>query len=304
VSRTPRRPSGEEQDDSLERWLITYADMITLLMAFFIMMYAMSVVDLQKFEALSHAMGHVFGGEAQSGFGEAASQDLLEDGQSVMSGIGAALGNQASLVNEIRRSIRENLPQPLRDNVEVVHTGGEVTIRMKADEITFPAGEAELTRQSRRILEVIGPSLSGSQVLVQGHTCDLPISTVRFPSNWELSAQRAANVMVYLVRHAGLEPDRISAAGFADTRPLVANTGEANRARNRRVDIVLLSEDQLRGSASRRAADQDAGGREGSVGLGPVRLCPPIDLQSRYYQHTGRRGVDTPGDQTPGSEGL
>lgn len=282
---------GDEQENA-ERWLITYADMITLLMAFFIMMYAMSVVDVRKFEALAHAMGTAFGsGAPDLATVRAANTGILGEGHAVVArGAGAVLGsagNRATLVNALRSELRRELPRRLGDAVQVIYSGGTVTVRLKADTVIFAAGSATLTEEARDILDAIGPALRsvGAPLRVEGHTCDLPIRTERFPSNWELSAQRAANVMAYLVRTAGVPAEQISAAGFADTRPLVANTDEAARRRNRRVDIVI---------ADVPSADPGGGGTgrgdEGPSGaatlhLKPIRLCPPIDLEARHREY-------------------
>lgn len=289
----PGRHEEEEQADE-ERWLITYADMITLLMAFFIMMYSMSVVDLQKFEALSESARHVFGGNVVSAAAKSAiGPGLLDGGASLMAGVSGPARNQASLVNEIKRELDTWLPEKLRADIEVTHSAGLVTISIKADTLTFPVGEADLTPEMREILDVLGPSLRESlaPLLVEGHTCDLPISTARFPSNWELSAQRATNVMVHLIRGCGIDPDHISAVGYADTRPLAPNDSAANRVRNRRVDIVVLTE--TGGPGTSLAGDGEALDGNASLRLRPVRLFPTVDLRTRYYEHTGRRSADT-----------
>ncbi len=266
----------EEQDD--ERWLITYADMITLLMAFFIMLYSMSVMDLRKFEALSVAMGQVFGGKR-------AASGLLEGGDGLLDARGGRVPNRASLVNDLRRELRDRLPERLRDAVEVSHSAGVVTVSLPSDSILFPKGTAQLTDDARSILEVIGPALAntGAPLLVEGHTCDLPISTARFPSNWELSAARATNVMVHLIRHCGIPPQRISAVPWADTRPRVPNNSAENRARNRRVDLVVL----LGGDT---APEQGTGASDGELHLHRIRLFPPIDLRARHLSRGGAEG--------------
>jgi len=283
-------PHEAEEDAGTERWLITYADMITLLLAFFIMMYAMSVVDLQKFEALAHAMGTAFGAGAPEGAAERpAGAGVLGRAQALGEGGSAPIVNRATLVNAIRAEVGQGLPPRLRESVEVVHSGGTVTIRMKADGLTFAAGEATLTDDARRILEAIGPALqqAGAPILVEGHTCDLPISTGRFPSNWELSAQRAGYVMAHLVRQGATPPERIWAAGFADTRPLAPNTDEAGRRRNRRVDIVVCTGDRL-GATVAGAPEGPTLDPSGTITLDAIRLCPPIDLTARSRQRSGR----------------
>ncbi len=269
--------------------MITYADMITLLLAVFIVLYSFSVLDLKKFEAVAGALGQQFG-SASGGSG------MLGGGNSILSGSRGIVGNRAGLINTIRDSIGNQLPDRLQDNLTVSHRAGVVTVSMHTDEIVFPVGEAKLTDEVRQILDVLGPSLRESMapLLIEGHTCDLPIDTARFPSNWELSAQRATNVMVYLIRSCGIRPDHISAVGYADTQPLKPNTTDAGRRRNRRVDIVMFSGVPASSGALPHEAGVDAAEQTATRAPDPVRLAPPVDLRRRYFQNTGRRTVDTP----------
>jgi chemotaxis protein MotB len=260
--------------------------MITLLLAVFIVLYSFSVVDLKKFEAVAGALGDQF-------HGAAGGPGVIGGGKGILSGARGVTSNPAALVNGLKCTINSRLPEELRERLTVTCRGHTVTISMQADTLTFPIGRARLTDEVRQILEVLGPSLRESlaPLLIEGHTCDLPIETERYPSNWELSAQRATNVMVYLIRHAGIDPDHVSAVGYADTRPLVPNDSEVSRIRNRRVDIVVLSEN---GHPGRPDGATSTSRTNDSLRLRPVRLRPTIDLPARYYQHTGRRTVDTP----------
>jgi chemotaxis protein MotB len=283
-----RRERHDEEHNDQERWLITYADMITLLLAVFIVLYSFSVLDLKKFETVAGALGSQFHGAAGPG--------MLVGGDGVLSGGHSVAGNRAALFNDIRSMIEGKLPERLKESVGISHRDGVVTISVRADALTFPVGRAALTGEVRQILDAVGPSLrdAASTLLIEGHTCDLPINTTRYPSNWELSAQRATNVMVYLIRACGIDPDHISAVGYADSRPVAGNGSETDRVRNRRVDIVVLAESaQLHDATRANTEAVDAGARD-SVRLGPVRIAPIIDLPARYYQHTGRRSVDTP----------
>ncbi|MFP4248368.1 MAG: flagellar motor protein MotB [Armatimonadota bacterium] len=283
-----RRGRHEEEHGHDERWLITYADMITLLLAVFIVLYSFSVLDLKKFETVAGALGSQFHGAGGAG--------VLAGGDGVLSGGHSAAGNRATLFNDIRATLDGTLPERLKESVSISHREGVVTISVRADALTFPLGRAALTDEVRQILDAVGPPLrqAGSTLLIEGHTCDLPINTRRYPSNWELSAQRATNVMVYLIRNCGIDPDRVSAVGYAEMRPVGANDSAQGRARNRRVDIVVLAEDGVPGNSPRRGADADGAHSGESVRLDPVRIAPVIDLPARYYQHTGRRSVDTP----------
>lgn len=275
MSRRRRRDDGSHANE--ERWLITYADMITLLMAFFIMMYSMSVVDLRKFEDLSGAMSTAFGGGTRG-----ASAAQAEGPESLLPGGDGVMRNRAALVNDLHKQIDRSLPAGLKNHVVITHAGGQVTVSLVADEITFPAGTAQLTVPARTILTAIGQTLEQAGVVmrVEGHTCNQPIATERFPSNWELSAERASVVMTHLIRRCGVDPIRISSAAFADTRPIADNDTGEGRVRNRRVDIVVLAApgDGFPDQAGSGVGEADAIGEAARPRT--IRLCPPVDLRS------------------------
>lgn len=259
--------------------------MITLLLAVFIVLYSFSVVDLRKFEEVAGALGEVFHGGTPGGG---------RSGEGILPGGSGIKPNRAALISEIRSTIDRELSDQLRHSVSLTHRDGVVTISLKADAITFPIGQADLTPEARRILHAVGRSLKEAQLpmLVEGHTCDLPIGTVRFPSNWELSAQRATNVMVHLIRRSAIAPHHVSAVGYAHTRPIVANESEQARARNRRVDIVILSVDGGTRGMNHAETVTEQSQESAGLRLRPVQLQPQVDLQARHYQSTGRSVPD------------
>ena len=124
-------------------------------------------------------------------------------------------------------------------------------------------------------------------MLVEGHTCDLPINTPQFPSNWELSAARACAVMVFLIRQCEIAPEHISATGYGATRPRVPNTSEANRRRNRRVDIVIVPDESMPGSRSgaieATGCDEVAGQHTGAI-FEPIQIMPPMTLAAEWQR--------------------
>jgi len=232
---------GGHDGEGMLRWLLTYADMITLLMAFFIMMYAMSVLDLKKFQELAISVRSGFGGDVEGvklgGKASAvASSKLLPlphtGGESLI-----AIGDH------IRTDLKKaNLLQ----KVNVTTQDDKLIIRMMADGLFFDRGSADLRHDVKVILHTVASAIRDipTDIRVEGHTCDLPINTPQFPSNWELSAARAINCVVYLGKNCRISPRRLSAIGYADTRPLVPNTCEANRKKNRRVDLFIVSEEE------------------------------------------------------------
>lgn len=225
------------------RWLLTYADMITLLMAFFIMMYSMSVMNLEKFREVAFSIRSGFGGPMQGGqsilnyqtHGESATPSISDPEQS--GGAGALPG----AAKEIEQYVKQH---QLGKFVRVRAERRGLVVSLITDEVMFGRGRAELRPKARQVLaQVAGiarklPNL----IAIEGHTCDLPIRTAQFPSNWELSTARAATVVRFLIEQGGLPARRLSASGYADSRPLVANDSEAHRTLNRRVDIVIMDD--------------------------------------------------------------
>jgi chemotaxis protein MotB len=233
-----------------ERWLLTYADMITLLMAFFIMMYAMSVLNLGKFQELAVSVRSGFGGEVTE---MGTSRVNISSGGDRVSILPC---NDLQFMTNVANRVTEDLRKAGLTRGVSVGVGPEgVTVRLLADGLLFDRGAADLKPRTCRILDEVAKTLADvpNPVRIEGHTCDLPIRSARFPSNWELSAGRAASVLRYLVHAKSLAPDRLAVAGYADTRPVAPNTSEENRRKNRRVDIVILNEPAREGGPPRSA---------------------------------------------------
>ena len=251
-----KRHHGEEAEN-VERWLLTYADMITLLMAFFLMMYAMSIVNMGKFHEMAMSVKSGFGGKAS----EMSSSTVINVGNA--SGlIGILPGNYYDLMDRIAGEIRWDIMSRRQDwgkgqgvggqgagqtegeeavEVTVGPNGQTLTISLLDSPLLFAKGSATLTPAADRLLHIVAPRLIKLPypVRVEGHTCDLPIHNALFASNWELSAARAMSVAVRLVRNEGFPAERLGAVPYGDTRPVVPNDSEAHRRRNRRVDIVV-----------------------------------------------------------------
>lgn len=245
IARLKRRLRRAAPHVSHERWLVSYADFITLLFAFFTMMYAMSTVDVQKFRALAAAMQVAFerqaampGGLETTGAPTAAEQQGagLLPGDALLPGGASLVTLQRELTTRLGAAIAMNQVSIQRDARGLV-----ISIREAG---SFQTGRADLSPTAIAVLNEIGAVIAGSphQVRVEGHTDDVPIRTERFASNWELSTARATNVIAYLVS-VGAEPSRLSAAGYGEFHPAVPNDSDAHRATNRRVDIVILSEE-------------------------------------------------------------
>lgn len=234
-----KRASRGEKKGNHERWLITYADMITLLLIFFIVMYTLSRIDVQKFQYLSTSLSKALG---------AGGMVLNSPGPSVVPGIAGTVPDTAlhSGENQQLENVRREIERHIRDanlhaKISVTTEERGVVLSFQG-EVLFKLGSAELTPRAREILFKVGPILETmpNYLRVEGHTDDLPIVSAPFPSNWELSAARASSVLQELIRNFKIHPERLSAVAYGEYRPVVPNDSVENRQRNRRVDIVIL----------------------------------------------------------------
>jgi chemotaxis protein MotB len=233
-----RRGSGKKAGGpSMERWLLTYADMITLLMIFFIMMYVISNVNSQKFQQLANILGSVFGN--QGSIMPSAGNSILQEQANVSSGSIASA--DIAQMNQIRAQLEKYFQMKgLAGRVSVQMEERGLVISLQ-DTMLFDSGSAVLTPDARNIIAEVGKNLQSlpNFILVEGNTDNLPIHNAEFPSNWELSSARATNVVQDLIL-CGVTPERLSATGYGEYRPQVLNDSDEHRQMNRRVDIVIL----------------------------------------------------------------
>jgi len=226
---------------SHERWLISYADFITLLFAFFVTMYSISTVDQKKMEKAVTAFHGAFA-EWRPALGENGEPLPGIPGLGEKMAFGAKyLAGQGAL-SDLRAQLKERLDAMGESRVELKLDPRGLVISV-SEAASFPVGSAELDSQAGHLFHEIGVTLAAlpNAVRVEGHTDDVPIHTSRYASNWELSTARATSVVAYFVQTVGLAPDRLSAAGYAEFHPQVLNESDAARARNRRVDVVVLN---------------------------------------------------------------
>lgn len=236
-----RRGNKEaEKAPNHERWLITYADLITLLMIFFILMYTISNVNSKKFAQLSASLSDALVGN-NSGFfiGEAPGPVQVEGKIQTPGSNAAEKKAMEEAAKKIEGMLKEKGLSSSKVGVWPEERGLVVSLK---ETLLFARGSADINPEARDVIKKIGEVLVQlkNPVRVEGHTCDLPIHTAKFPSNWELSTARATNVVKLLISEVKFQPNRLSATGYAETRPLQPNNTEANRQKNRRVDIVVL----------------------------------------------------------------
>lgn len=222
--------------------MVTYSDMVTLLLAFFVLLFSFSELDVQRFRAIMSAF-QASVGVLDGGF------RVVQDDHAIQGRTDWDLQDINWHRPELERQLRGVhaevqafvLSRDLHDSVQVELTERGVTVRF-ADRVLFDLGKADLKAEAQRVLSELANVLEHipNHVRVEGHTDDLPINNERFPSNWELSTARATTVLRYLIEEHGMPPDALSAAGYGEQRPLAANDTAEARASNRRVDIVLL----------------------------------------------------------------
>lgn len=237
----------EEQGGGAPEWMVTFSDAMTLLMVFFILLFSMSTIDEKKEQALTSAFNNVFNGGGNNPImGEGVGEDVLmnsgEDTQSAQQA--EEEEQQASLLQLLNQIIEQ---KGLQDYVSVEKVERGVSVIL-VDSLLFQSGRADLKAESKEVLLDIAAVLNeiDNQIIIEGHTDNLPIHTYMFASNWELSTARAVVVTRFLVENAGVNPTRISAQGYGEFRPIVSNDTAENKARNRRVNILILNKSEGR----------------------------------------------------------
>jgi chemotaxis protein MotB len=220
-----------------ERWLVSYADFITLLFAFFVVMFAVSQVDSKKMgrftEAFSKALGEDMFPDRGRGFMPASDVEAKKTGE----GEGQLPPELAELEKSLKSMAQDN---DALKGLQVIERRNELVLRL-ADTIFFESGDDSLKPPAVLMLHALAPELAKRHVdiKIEGHTDDRPIHTVRFRSNWDLSTGRATAVLAKLAAE-NIEPVRLSAAGYGEFRPVAPNATEDGRKQNRRVDLVVV----------------------------------------------------------------
>lgn len=263
----------EEANHNSERWLLTYADMITLLMVLFILLFAISQVDQKKFDQLAAGLAHQFGSP----------QTVMAGQTSILSSSSAAIGMDAAFANpairaQMQADIQATPPRASDAQLQAaaqrhavneatdfarakaailaaLHRAGfdgavqfktdqrGMTVSVITDRVLFAADLADLAPEGRGLLEAIAPALQvlPNDLLVEGHTNDVAVRPKFYPTEWELSSARAVTVVRFLIEKMNIDAKRMGAVGYADKHPLLPSSDPRSVVVNRRVDIVILS---------------------------------------------------------------
>lgn len=244
------RKKKPEEHENLERWLVSYADFMTLLFATFVVLYALSQINVNEFKKVEESLKKAF-----------SVQSILDGGSGVMSSGNSVMDTSAAdsmidslLMEYISPRYEQESYEQIKKEVEDMVKAGElkgvsatiderglvITITDKG--ILFTSGSAELSDEAKKILETVGKLIvqkfAMHSIKVEGHTDPVPVRG-RYPSNWELSSARASSIVRYLIDKFHILPDLMSAVGYADTRPVDSGKEAASLAKNRRVEIVV-----------------------------------------------------------------
>lgn len=259
MARKKRKAKKEEEMN--EAWLLPYSDLMTLLLALFISLFAISQTDQKKVSQLAQAFSAAFNMGGPSFFnnagpnaGRRAEMLSTED-----KGNAAYIAENQQL-QEVQKQMEEYIDQNgLQDQIstQMSEDGLMVSIREKA---LFPSGSAELTPQAQNIIGVVSKLLASihEQVVISGHTDNMPIHNAQYPTNWDLSAARALNVMKYLLSISNMDPQRFSAVGYGEYRPVADNSTEEGRTKNRRVEILIARSYRYQSSGTGDANSGDS----------------------------------------------
>ncbi|MGJ7914644.1 flagellar motor protein MotD [Massilia sp. LXY-6] len=240
-----RKRFDDDSHENHERWLISYADFITLLFAFFVVMYAVSVVNVGKYKVLSDALGDAFGGRGAPNAGASVAPgkpDALPLSNIIAHKRLEAARRDRERLDLLARKLNSVLaPLVNAGRVRVTRTARGITVEINAS-VLFDEGDAALVGNARATLQAVAGLLKDDPhaIEVEGHTDTTPIRNAAFPSNWELSAVRASTV-VRLFADNGVLEQRLAAVGRGANQPIASNGDPVGRARNRRVAVTILS---------------------------------------------------------------
>ena len=248
-----RKQESDEHADNHERWLVSYADFITLLFAFFIVMYAVSSVNEGKYRVLSSSLVSAFKSDNSSNlapskateFSPISIQQLNQtDSIKLIDNLSFQRTKKQEKMKSMAKNILHALEPLVKDGqVRVTQSSLGITVEINAS-VLFSPGQAKLADNSSLTLQAVAHVIKGHEheIHVEGHTDNLPIQTENFPSNWELSSARASSVIRLFIEN-GVEAHRLTALGYGENRPIETNETPEGRKRNRRVTVMIMSAD-------------------------------------------------------------
>ncbi|MBI5682307.1 MAG: OmpA family protein [Deltaproteobacteria bacterium] len=232
----------QEEHENTDRWMVSYADFITLLFAFFTTMYAISSVNEGKYRTVGESLAAAFNAKEAKKQDTQINPELKEDSMKIL--ITDAFKKTFSSDYKKVQSVVSEMEKSGKVNVSIEKRGIVISF---SEGILFESGNAKIMPGAAAAIDEIAGMLKemSNYVRIEGHTDNIPIKTLEFPSNWELSTARALNMLRYMVDVYGLNPGKISAIGYGEFKPVSPNDTSEGRMRNRRVDIVILNEEGI-----------------------------------------------------------
>lgn len=256
-----RKKQEEAEVENSERWTLTYLDMITLLFVLFVVLYSMANVNMTKFKALATSMSMAFG---SGGKNMISSNGGGGTGMSNTSFISVRENNEfKSMVKLVKEyAAKQGITKKL--DAKITERGLVVNL---ADSLLFQSGSAGLSPKAKEILDRLADIIFATkkQIRVEGHTDNVPIHTARYESNWQLSTDRATNVIIYWISKYPNQAANLSAAGFGQFKPIASNDTPEGRTLNRRVDLVILRESASRAEVPETSANSTSSPASDSV---------------------------------------
>ena len=249
--------AGGHDGGGRERWLVTYADMLTLLLALFIILYSISKADVQRFKKFQEGMQQAFHVDVLQGRDapalESSGAIVAQDASTTVAPEpqpttvpNTPFYNDTATAQQLRQVFQGLVPPGARGNIVVQRRSDGILISMYGV-LLFDSDQTDLLPAGRQILTKVADSIAPLpyDIRVEGHTDSIQPHGGPYPTNWELSTARALVVTHFLIDSAGISPRRLSAAGYAEFQPVASNATREGRQRNRRVDLVLLHVDSL-----------------------------------------------------------
>lgn len=235
----------KKDDIKTDAWLATFSDTMTLLLTFFVMLYAMSTVSEDKLKQISSSFQLMFTGQV--------SQNILNlneaSGEVPVVGQPEIAEGERENMEDTKDKVYQEVLELIKQNnmekeIDVYEDEKGINIQMK-ETVLFDSGKAELVPASKNILEKVNTIIAGinNKIIIEGHTDNVPISSSIYPSNWHLSSARSLSVLQYFINEKGNKnPERFTATAYGEYSPLVPNDSDANRAKNRRVNIIIVTD--------------------------------------------------------------
>ncbi|MFQ5455082.1 MAG: flagellar motor protein MotB [Nitrospirota bacterium] len=237
----------KEENGNSNKWMVTFSDILNLLLTFFVLLLSMSSLDNKK---LKETIGHFNAYLGVLGFGSKSAIEILPDMQPIISESNITKRTNNSPSSKKKKLLSKRIKNVLKingiDKEITISIEKKGTVLSLPEKLLFELGGADIHKKSAVFLDKLADVLEAIplyNIRIEGHTDNIPISTFKYPSNWELSIARGVNVLKYLIKK-GIDPKRLSVVGYGDSKPLVSNNSARNRLKNRRVEIVIIEEGQ------------------------------------------------------------